>query len=265
MSNINPGSGRTAALRQSAAFWPYRSAVADLPEFVRVCRDIGLEGIDLVDPDDWPLLDREGMVATMVSGAGTITEGLNDRANHARCLEEFRRTIPAAAAAGWPNVITFSGSRAGRSDKAGIDASVEVLRAAAPIAEKHGVTICIELLNSKVDHRDYQCDRTAWGVEVCRRVASPRVKLLYDIYHAQIMEGDVIRTIEENIDWIGHFHTAGNPGRSDLDEKQELNYRPIAETVHRLVAEGRYSGWVAHEFHPKHGMESLAAAVKIWG
>ena len=254
---------RTASIRQSAAFWPYRSAVSDFKAFVTACAEMGLDGIDLVEPDDWPIVREAGLVATMVPGAGTIEAGLNDRGNHERCMKEVTRNIPAAARAGWPNVITFSGSRAGRSDEEAWDACEEILRRAVPLAEEHGVTICLELLNSKVDHPDYQCDRTSWGVELCRRIGSPRFKLLYDIYHMQIMEGDIIRTLEANIEHIAHLHTGGNPGRSDLDGSQELNYGAISRAIADLADAGRYDGFVAHEFFPRTGIDSLREAVRI--
>jgi hydroxypyruvate isomerase len=172
----------------------------------------------------------------------------------------MRVNIERAAAAKLPNVITFSGNRAGQADAEGLANCVTGLNRVKKFAEEKGVTINVELLNSKVDHKDYQCDHTAWGVELCKRVASPRVKLLYDIYHMQIMEGDVIRTIRENIQWIGHFHTGGNPGRNELDETQEINWRVVA----KAVADLGFTGFYAHEFVPKRDpLKSLEEAVRL--
>jgi hydroxypyruvate isomerase len=199
----------------------------------------------------------------MVSGAGSIRNGSNDKKNHAGMLERFKTTIKAAAEYKWPNVITFSGNRNGISDEEGLANSVIVLKEAAKIAEDYGVTICMELLNSKVNHPGYMCDHTSWGVELCKQVNSPRFKLLYDIYHMQIMEGDIIRTIRDSIQYIAHFHTAGNPGRRDLDEDQELYYPAIMRAIAKLTEEGKYSGFVAHEFRAKNGVDSLRHAVKV--
>jgi len=166
--------------------------------------------------------------------------------NHAKIEEAFRKNIPIAAKMGVPNVITFSGNRMGMSDDEGAKNTVIGLNKVKKIAEDNGVTICLELLNSKVDHHDYMCDHTAWGVRVVQEVNSPRVKLLYDIYHMQIMEGDLIRTIQDNIKWLGHFHTGGNPGRHELDNTQEVHW----DAVMRGIASTNYSGYVAHEFVP---------------
>jgi hydroxypyruvate isomerase len=196
----------------------------------------------------------------MTTGGGTIPDGLNRKENHDKIEKQFRENIPRAAAAGVPNVITFSGNRRGQADAEGIDNCVIGLNRVKAIAEDKGVTICLELLNSKVNHKDYQCDHTAWGVEVMKQVGSPRVKLLYDIYHMQIMEGDVIRTIQQNIAYIGHFHTGGVPGRHELDGTQELNYRAVAEAI---VALG-YQGYFAHEFIPvRDPLKSLSEAVEL--
>jgi hydroxypyruvate isomerase len=192
--------------------------------------------------------DRDGFIAT----------GFNDPANHQLLLNELEDAIPLAAQAGVPNVITMFGNRKGRSDAEGITNCVAGLKKIAPVAEQHGVTVCVELLNSKVDHHDYQGDHTSFGVAVIDGVGSPRVKLLYDIYHMQIMEGDVIRTIRENAGRIGHFHTGGVPGRHELDDTQELDYRGIA----RAIADTGFAGYVAHEFVPSRDpLTALAEAV----
>ena len=178
-------------------------------------------------------------------------------------LRQFRENITAAAEFGWKRVITLSGVRGDISDADGMTACETILKEAVKIATDHNVTICMELLNSKVDHPGYMCDHTSWGVELCKRVDSPHFKLLYDIYHMQIMEGDVIRTIRDNITYIDHFHTAGNPGRNDLDENQELFYPAIMRAIAQLQEEGKFNGYVAHEFGPKNGIESLRKAVQL--
>ncbi len=232
-------------------------------EYAQKCAEIGLVGVDLVGRDGWPHLKKHGLVATMVPGAGGIIHGLNELEYHDKYRKDFENNIKAAAANGWPNVITFSGMRHGMSDEEGLENCHLILKRAVRIAEDQGVTICMELLNSKVDHPGYMCDRTEWGVDLCRRVNSPHFKLLYDIYHMQIMEGDIIRTIRRNIDHIGHFHTAGNPGRQDLDDEQELNYVGIMRAIAQLTEEGKFTGYVAHEFGGKHGFDSLRHAVQL--
>ena len=232
-------------------------------EFCRTVKALGFIGVDLVGRGDWPALKEHGLVATLVPGAGGIKDGINNAAHRDGFLKQFRENIAAAAEFGWKRVITLAGDRAGLSDADGMANCVPVLKEAIKIAADHDVTICMELLNSKVNHPGYMCDHTAWGVELCKRVDSPRFKLLYDIYHMQIMEGDVIRTITDNIAYIGHFHTAGNPGRSDLDEDQELFYPAIMRTIAKLTEAGKYDGYVAHEFGPKHGVDSLRSAFQL--
>jgi hydroxypyruvate isomerase len=197
----------------------------------------------------------------MASGAMTLTGGCNRKEDHPQVEKAMLELIDASAAAGVPNVIALSGNRRGMPDKEGQDNVIAFLNKVKDRAEEKGVTICLELLNSKVNHPDYQCDRTSWGVEVCKRVNSQRVKLLYDIYHMQIMEGDVIRTIRENIGWIGHFHTAGNPGRHEMDDTQEMNYRGIA----RAIADLPYTGYVSHEYTPlKDPLKSLEETLAMF-
>jgi hydroxypyruvate isomerase len=249
---------RKGRLKQSACRWCYK----DIPieTLARGFADLGLKGMDLIEPEDWAVVKKYGLVPSMTTGAGTIPDALNRKENHARLEQQFRETIPRAAAAGVPNVITFSGNRRGLSDAEGLDNCVMGLQRVAALAEDKGVTICLELLNSKVNHKDYQCDHTAWGAEVIKRVGSPRVKLLYDIYHMQIMEGDVIRTIRDNFAYIGHFHTGGVPGRHELDGTQELSYRPIAEAIVGLG----FQGYFAHEFVPtRDPIKSLGEAVDL--
>jgi hydroxypyruvate isomerase len=234
-------------LKQSACQWCY----GDMPlrALCTAARDIGLVAIDLLGKDDWPVVADHGLVCSMGYPAirrDFIQDGFNNPANHPVLLRELEEAIPLAARAGVPNVIAMFGNRRGRSDAEGIDNCVAGLQRIAPLAEEHGVTVCVELLNSKVDHQDYQGDHTAFGVAVMRGVGSPRVKLLYDIYHMQIMEGDVIRTITDNQAYIAHFHTGGVPGRHELDGTQELNWRAIATAI----ADTGFRGYLAHEFEP---------------
>jgi len=245
-------------LKQSVARWCYgKMALEDL---ARASAEMGICGMDLVDPVDWPVLKKYGLVCAIANGGGSIAEGFNRKGNHDRLEQQYREIIPKVAAAGVPNVIAFSGNRKGLSDQEGLENCVIGLSRVKGVAEERGVTICLELLNSKVDHKDYQCDHTAWGVEVAQKVNSPRVKLLYDIYHMQIMEGDIIRTIRQSIQWIGHFHTGGVPGRHELDETQELNWRGIA----KAIADTKFTGYFAHEFVPtRDPLTSLHEAVRL--
>jgi hydroxypyruvate isomerase len=238
------GAGR---LRQSVCRWPF--AGIPLPEFCRAAAAMGLAAIDLLQPDEWPVAHDAGLVCSMgyPSARGDfIATGFNDRSHHAMLWRELEATIPRAARAGVPNVIAMFGNRAGADDAAAIAACVEGLRHIAPLAEAERVTVCVELLNSKVDHHGYQGDHTAFGSAVVRGVGSSHVKLLYDIYHMQIMEGDVIRTIRDHLPEIAHVHTGGVPGRHELDDTQELDYRGIA----RAIADAGFTGFVAHEFEP---------------
>jgi hydroxypyruvate isomerase len=250
------GSGR---IRQSVCRWCYASI--PLRDFCQSVAKMGLTAIDLLTPDEWPVAREFGLTCSMGSGlGGPIERGLNDPANHDTIVESLRAGIPQAAKAGVPNVITFFGNRRGRSDADAVANCVTALNRVKGVAEDNGVTICIELLNSKVNHKDYQGDRTAFGVEVVSAVNSPRVKLLYDIYHMQIMEGDVIRTLRDNQQWIAHYHTGGVPGRNEIDNSQELNYPAIV----RAIATTGFSGYVAHEFIPKRDpLTSLRDAVAL--
>lgn len=236
---------RKGRIRQSVSRWCYQKI--DLDKLCAYAAEIGLKAIDLLNPDEYEVPKRYGLVCAMAyAGGGEIPSALNRVENHARIEEGFRKYIPLAAKAGVVNVITFSGNRAGMSDEEGAKNTIAGLNRVKKIAEDHGVTICLELLNSKVDHKDYMCDHTAWGVNVVQAVDSPRVKLLYDIYHMQIMEGDLVRTIQKNIQWIGHFHTGGVPGRHELDGTQEVQW----DGVMRGIAATDFKGYVAHEFVP---------------
>ena len=246
-------------LKQTVCRWPYQKI--PLADFCRACADMGLTAIDLLQEDEWATVRQYGLICSMAyAGGGTIPDGLNVKANHDAIVRNFQRTIPKAAEQKVPNVITFFGNRRGMSDTEAIANCIEGLNRVKKIAEDHDVMICVELLNSKIDHKDYQGDRTWFGVEVVKAVASPRVKLLYDIYHMQIMEGDIIRTIRDNRQYIAHFHTGGVPGRHELDDTQELNWR----TVCKAIADTGYTGYVAHEFVPtRDPLTSLREAVAL--
>jgi hydroxypyruvate isomerase len=244
-------------LKQSVCRWCY--AKIPLDDLCRQAAEIGLSGIDLVEPEDWPTVRKYGLVPTITTGMAKIPDGWNRLESHDRLEQEIRGRIARAAAAKVPNVITFSGNREGQPDDQGKANCITGLRRVCKYAEDAGVTICLELLNSRINHPDYQCDHTAWGVDVMKGVASPRVKLLYDIYHMQIMEGDVIHTIRENIQYIAHFHTGGVPGRHELDDTQELHWRTIAQAI----ADLKFDGYFAHEFLPvRDPMTSLREAVE---
>ena len=247
-------------LRQSVCRWIYGGI--PLEEFCEKVAAVGITGIDLLTANDWMTPKKFGLTCTMAYGPQKmqINHGLNRKEHHDDFVGECERLLPRIAEAGIPNMIVFSGNRAGQDDETGIANCVEGLKRLAPLAEKAGVTLCLEYLNSKVDHKDYAFDRMRYGVEICKQVGSPRVKILYDLYHAQIMEGDVIRTIRDNIAHIGHFHTGGVPGRRDIDDTQELYYPAIC----RAILETGYDGFVAHEYVPKADpIGTLAKAVKL--
>ncbi len=246
-------------IRQSACRWCYKDI--PLEQLCAFAAENGMFGIDLLDPADYEVPRRYGLICTMArAGGGTIADGLNRLEHHAVIEEGFRTYIPQAARAGIPNVITFSGTRRGMSGDEGMRNTILGLNRVKKIAEDHGVTICMELLNSKVNHPDYMADHTAWGVRVVQEVGSPNVKLLYDIYHMQIMEGDLIATITANMAWIGHFHTGGVPGRHELDDAQEVEWRGVMSAI----AGAGFTGYVAHEFVPtREPLTSLGAAVAL--
>lgn len=236
-----------------------------LDEMCRTAAELGVQGFDLIGPKDFPTLKKYGLVPSMVPGGSSIKAGVNDPANHAEIEPRLRQAIDDAAAAGAPNVIVMAGDRTGKDGKTipddkGLEVGVAFLRKVIGHAEDKGVTLCMELLNSKVNHPGYMGDHTAWCVELCKGVGSPGMKLLYDIYHMQIMEGDIIRTIRDNIQYLAHFHTAGNPGRHEFDESQEMNYRPIAQAI----ADAGFTGFVSHEYTPlKDPVASLKEALQI--
>ena len=242
---------QSGRIRQSVCKWCYGSIPLD--DLAVASKAMGLESIEILDPSDFPTLQEHGLSCAMTNSHG-ITSGINDPANHEACLEAITAAIDATADAGFPNVITFSGNRSGMADSVGLENCVAALKQVTGHAEQKGVTICMELLNSKVNHPDYMGDNMPWLVELVDRVGSDRFKILYDIYHAQVMEGDVIRTIRDYHEHIGHYHTAGNPGRNELDDDQELYYPAIM----RAILETGYTGIVGQEFIPK-GEDKLAA------
>jgi len=252
-------SAAPSRIRQSVSRWCYPHMTLD--ELAASAATMGLVGVDLLKPEEFSVPARHGLICTMgYVEAGDIKKGLNRLENHAEIEAGLRKNVPLAAKAGVPNVITFSGLRDGISDEEGARNTVVGLRRMKSIVEDHGVTLCMELLNSKVNHPLYMCDHTAWGVNVVEQVDSPRVKLLYDIYHMQIMEGDLIATIQANAKWLAHYHTGGVPGRHELNDTQEVNW---AGVMRRIIATG-YTGVVAHEFLPTGDpLTSLREAVKI--
>lgn len=247
-------------INHSVCRWCYGKIGFD--ELCEAAKDMGIKSIDLMEVQDFPTLKKYGLICAMVSGVpGGIGSGLNRVENHDKIVAFFEKTAPLVAEYGYPNIICFSGNRRGMSDDKGMDNCAEGLKRIAPIAEKHNVTVCMELLNSKHDHKDYMCDHSAWGVELCKRVGSDRIKLLYDIYHMQIMEGDLVTTICENHQYFGHYHTGGVPGRGEIDGTQEIHYPAVMEAI---VASG-FKGFVAQEFVPKRAdaLQSLRQGVHI--
>jgi hydroxypyruvate isomerase len=251
----------SARLKQSASRWCYGKI--PLPDLCVAGKAMGLSGIDLLQRSDWNVVRDHGLTVSMGytnDRPDFLSNGFTNRASHPMLLAELESGIPAAKQAGVPNVIAMFGNRQGRTDAVGISAAIDGLKKIAPLAEQEGVTVCVELLNSKVDHHDYSGDHTWFGVEVMKGVASSRVKLLYDIYHMQIMEGDVIRTIRDNHEYIAHYHTGGVPGRHELDATQELNWRAVMTAI----ADTGFTGFVAHEFVPtRDPLTSLREAVRI--
>jgi hydroxypyruvate isomerase len=252
---------KNARLKQSVCRWCYQRI--PLEEFFKGVKAIGLNAVDLLQPNEWDVaakFDIQTSTGYPGEGGGTIPDGLNNPVLHDQIEAAFKKAFPRAKELKIPNLITFFGNRKGMPDEQAIDNCVAVLNRIKSMAEDHGVTVVVELLNSKVDHKDYQGDRTPFGVEVMKRVNSPRVKLLYDIYHMQIMEGDVIRTIRDNQQYIAHYHTGGNPGRHELDATQELQWATIAKAILDLG----YTGYFAHEFIPtRDPLTSLREAVTL--
>jgi hydroxypyruvate isomerase len=244
-------------LNQSVARWCF--ARTPLETLCAAARDIGLAGIDLLDEAEWEVPKRYGLRCAIANGFGSIAKGFNRLEHHDELVAAGSAMIPKAAAAGVARIVVFSGNKAGLSDGEGIDNCITGLKRLMPLAEQHGVTLCMEMLNSRVDHKDYHADTTEWAAQVARGVDSPRFRLLYDVYHMQVMEGNVIATIRQYAEFIAHYHTAGVPGRNELDDQQELNYRRIAQ----VIADTGFSGYVAHEFIPRRDpMTSLREAAE---
>ena len=253
---VKSGSGR---LKQSVCRWCY--AKIPLKDFFKACADMGLPAIDLLTEEEWIIAKDFGLAcSTGFPAVRSIPDGINNTKFHDGIVASLTEMMPKAAKAGVPNVITFFGNRRGQDIEEAKANSVACLKRIAPIAEAEGVTVVVELLNSKVNHKDYLGDHTAYGVDICKRVGSPRIKLLYDIYHMQIMEGDILRTMGDNWEYIAHLHTGGVPGRNELDDTQELQWKTIA----KWVADKGYQGYFAHEFIPtRDPLTSLREAVQI--
>lgn len=244
--------------RHSVSQWCFPNI--PLPELARAARAMGIASVELLEPADWPVVLDAGLTCAMARGPDTIADSFNRREHHAALVPAFHARLRECAAAGLPNVVCFSGNRRGLSDEEGLENCVAGLKQIAAAAEAARVTVCLELLNSKVDHPDYQCDSTAWGVEVCRRVGSERVKLLYDIYHMAVMGDDVIATIRAHHRWFAHYHTAGVPGRAEIDATQTLDYPAIM----RAIAATGFTGFVGQEFIPKRDpLTSLREAIAL--
>jgi len=226
-----------------------------LEELCAGIKKVGVGAIDLIGPNNWEILKKYDIHCSMCNGAEIgIPDGFNDPQFHAQLEKNYTEVIPLVAKAGYKNIIAFSGNRRGMDDETGMKNCEAGIKKILSLAEKNGVIITMELLNSRVDHKDYMCDKSAWGIELCKRISSENFKLLFDIYHMQIDEGDIIRTIRNNHQYFGHYHTAGNPGRNDLDDKQEIYYPPIMQAI----VDSGFKGYVSHEFIPK-GEDKIAA------
>ncbi len=262
-TEIDPPSGRQPLkgnLKQSVCRWCFGGM--KLPDLARHAAEIGLKSVELLDPADWPIVKAAGLTCAVANTvkSNPIQSGFNRVEHHDAIIKELEERLPLVKAAGIPNQICFSGNRGGMDDKEGLKNCAKGLKRITSLAEQLGVTIIMELLNSKRDHGDYMCDRTAWGVDLVHEVGSSRFKLLYDIYHMQIMEGDVIATITKNASAIAHYHTAGNPGRNEIDDTQELCYKGIA----KAIVDSGYTGYLGQEFIPKRdAMTSLREAAII--
>lgn len=256
----NSSSQLDRTFRHSVCRWPYGDY--PLEELCEAAVDIGIDSIELLSPEYWPVLKKYGLTCAMANPAEfEIPVGFNDPAHHKKLQETYTDLIPKAAESGLSKVICFSGNRNGMDDQTGLEHCATGLEPLVKLAEKHNIILCMELLNSKVDHPDYMCDHTAWGVKLTDKIGSPNFKLLYDIYHMQIMEGDIIATIRKYSDYIAHYHTGGVPGRNEIDETQELNYSAIM----RAISETGYSGFVGQEFIPSRedDFKSLRQGIEI--
>lgn len=254
------GTTMKGRINHSVCRWCYDKIPFE--DLCKASKEMGIQSVELTGPDEWPVLKKYGLTSAMPNGAGMgIEKGFNDPKYHDELVKSFENIFPKLASAGLNKVICFSGNRNGLDDEKGIENCATGLKRLMKSAEKHKITVVMELLNSKVNHKDYQCDHTAWGVDLCKAVGSENFKLLYDIYHMQIMEGDVIRTIQESHQYIAHYHTGGVPGRNEIDESQELYYPAIM----KAIVETGYKGFVAQEFIPKREdkLASLKQGVQI--
>ncbi len=249
-------------IKQSVAHWCFDPMT--LEELAINAKAMGIQSIELVDPEGWPTLKKHGLICALANSHG-FEKGLNDPANHEMCIDKIKTAVDACAEAGFPNVITFSGFRNDIPDDVGLDNTVAGLKKVIGYAEQKNINLILEVLNSRVDesmkgHPGYMGDSCEWCVEVCKRIGSPRMKILFDVYHVQIMQGDIITRIKQYAEYIGHYHTAGNPGRNEIDDTQEINYPPIM----KVIAETGYQGYVGQEFIPtRDPMQSLREAVKL--
>lgn len=247
-------------IKQSVCRWCYSKI--PLEDLAREAKAMGLQSIELLGPNDWPVIQKYGLTCALPNGAGMgIEKGFNNPIYHDELVASYEALFPKLVEAGLNTVICFSGNRKGISDEEGLVNCTLGLKSLMPSAEKYKITLIMELLNSRVNHKDYQADKSAWGVELCKRVGSERFKLLYDIYHMQIMEGDIIATIKRDHQYFGHYHTGGVPGRAEIDDTQELNYPAIM----KAIADTGFQGYVAQEFIPKRpdAIASLKQAVEI--
>ena len=260
---------RKGRIHHSVSAWCYgslfnagknRPAKMSFDEFCQICYRMGIESVELLSPPQWPAVKKAGLTCAMCNGPDSIPYGWNRVEHHDDLVAKFEKAIPEVAANGFPNIITFSGNRRGMGDDEGLENCAKGLKRIVGVAEKNKVNVVLELLNSKVNHKDYMGDHTAWGVELCKRVGSERFKLLYDIYHMQIMEGDLIRTVRDNHPYLAHFHTGGNPGRHEIDDTQEIYYPALM----RAIVDTGYKGFVGQEFVPSRDpIKSLAEAIEI--
>ncbi len=269
LSAADAAGGLKGRVHHSVCKWCYPKI--SLEDLCVAAKPMGLQSIELLNPPDFPTLKKHGLSCAMVSyptiegpggvKLGGIPKAFNRREHHDKLSEAYETCIQQVADAGFPNLICFSGNREGLDDEKGLENCAIGLKRVLPLAEKHNVTLCMELLNSRVNHKDYQCDKSAWGVELVKRISSERFKLLYDIYHMQIMEGDVIATIKANHQYFAHYHTGGVPGRHEIDDTQELNY----PAVMRAILETGFKGHVAQEFIPARldALASLKQGVQI--
>jgi hydroxypyruvate isomerase len=247
-------------INHSVSPWCYHELTLD--QLCITAKEIGITGVDLCGPKDWPTLQKHGMYSPMCNGAEiNLTDAFGDTRFHDTLVKNYTEMIPLVAKNGYTNLICFSGSRRGKDDETGWKNCVEGLKRLIPLAEKHKVVLCMELLNSKIDHKDYQCSHVEWGAELAKRLNSENFKLLFDIYHMQIMEGDIIRNITDYHQYIAHYHTGGIPGRHEIDDTQELYYPAVMKAI---VATG-FKGYVGQEFVPKQSdkIASLKKAILI--